>query len=99
MELGSQDAPEIDLDAILDGFWSRFGRISEGFWFQFSSQNVHKTKNDSLSSEGERSERASAASEVSGAMELQRHGVNRYVIVSVSFAMEMKRHGVNRCVS
>ena len=48
-----------------------------------------------LYSEGERSERASAASEVSGAMELQRHGVNRYVFVSVSFAMQVQRHGVN----
>ena len=32
MELPSQDAPETDLDAILDGFWERFGRIFDRFW-------------------------------------------------------------------
>ena len=35
MELRRQDAPEIDLDAILDGFWDEFGRILDGFWKQF----------------------------------------------------------------
>ena len=35
MELPSQDAPESDLEAILDGFWERFGRIFDRFWIDF----------------------------------------------------------------
>ena len=35
MELPSHDAPETDLDAILDGFWEPFGRIFIGFWIDF----------------------------------------------------------------
>ena len=78
-ELPSQDAPESDLDAILDGFWDRFGRIFDGFSMNFGSnfgsKNLFTCPLDFSYSEGERSERASAASDVSGAMELQRLGV------------------------
>ena len=35
MELPSQDAPESDLDAILEGFWERFGMIFDGFSMDF----------------------------------------------------------------
>ena len=81
MELPSQDAPEIDLDAIWDGFWERFGRIFNGFSMDFGSnfgsKNLFTCPLDVSYSEGERSERASAASDVSGAMELQRLGTDR----------------------
>ena len=44
--------------------------IFEGFWFQFSSQNAHKTKKGGFKMVG-RAQRASAASDVSGALEKQ----------------------------
>jgi len=46
MELGSQDAPEIDLDAILDGFWMDFGADLGGFSKDFRFNLVPKRSQD-----------------------------------------------------
>ena len=62
-------------------FWKRFGTIFYGFPMDFGSffgsKNLFTCSLDVSYSEGERSERASAASDVSGAMELPRLGTDR----------------------
>ena len=63
------------------------------FGLNFSWSLVPLTRKlDRKSVQGERSERASAASDVSGAMEVQPHGANCCL---VGGAMGVQRHGAN----